>query len=157
VFFIQLNTFRLRAATMLGFYALFLVCSQVLFAVALDIRGTIASNSHLLSPALLPPSTLLILSSPNLEYRTHPSPNGKFAFHNVSTEGNPSYLLQVECITHKFPQMRIDIGDNDVDGVYQSFRMNKWNHKANTLPYPIEIAVTGTADFYAVRLLKFLH
>ena len=137
---------------MLRLDGLLLLTCLVLFARGLDVKGSIKSNTHLLSPALLPLSSLIILSSPNYEYRTHPSPNGKFSFYNISTIGNPSYLLQVECISHKFPQLRVDIEEQEIAGVYYSSRKNKWSHKGSTLSYPIELAATGKAEFYVVCL-----
>lgn len=80
---------------------LFLLSLLPAFTQGLDITGSISLNSHLLSPASLPPSTLLILSSANLEYKTHPSAAGSFKFRNITA--GPSYILQIECLTHSFP------------------------------------------------------
>src|SRR5271170_5755085 len=63
---------------------LFFLSSLLALVLGLDITGSIASNGHLSTPAILPPSTLLILSSANLEYKTHPSPSGSFTFRNIT-------------------------------------------------------------------------
>jgi Protein of unknown function (DUF2012) len=125
----------------------FLLFSCLAFSQGLDIKGSITPNAYLLSPALLPPSTLVILSAPNHEYSTHPSPGGAFSFYNVTAES--SYLLQIECLTHKFPPLRIDVEDESVE-VYQTFQENEWSHRGARLAYPIQIAATAQADYYMV-------
>jgi Protein of unknown function (DUF2012) len=120
------------------------------FTKALDIGGSIFSNAHLLSTASLPPTTLLILSSANLEYKTHPSPSGSFKFRNV-TSGS-SYLLHIECLTHSFPPLRIDTQSGNME-VYQTFPGNAWSHRGAKLAYPIEISPTAQADYYMVGAL----
>ena len=117
------------------------------FVRGVDISGSILSNAHLPSPAFLPPSTSIVLSSTNLEYRTHPAPNGEFIFRNVTA--GPSYILQIECLTHDFLPLRIDTQNEDVE-VYQTFRGNQWSHRGAKFAYPIEIAPSGKADYYVV-------
>ena len=117
----------------------------------LDITGTISPNTHLLSTSSLPPSTLLILSSSHLEYKTHPTPNGSFKFRNVTA--GPSYILEIECLTHTFPPLRIDTHNDDDMEVYQTFRGNAWSHRGAKLSYPIQIAPSAQADYYIVRRL----
>jgi Protein of unknown function (DUF2012) len=117
------------------------------FTQGLDIAGSIVLNAHLISPASLPPSTLLTLSSKNLEYKTHPASNGLFTFRNVTV--GPSYILQIECLTHSFPSLRIDTQDGNLE-VYQTFRENAWNHRGAKLAYPIQIAPSAQADYYVV-------
>ena len=125
-----------------------LLLSLITFAQGLEITGSIpASNPHLASPAFLPPSTSLILSAHNRQYKTHPSPSGSFTFRNVTA--GPSYLLQVECLTHTFPSLRIDTQNEDVE-VYQTFKANEWNHRGAKLAYPIQLAPSSTADYYIV-------
>jgi len=113
----------------------------------LDITGSITPNRFLLSSALLPPSTLLTLSSPNLEYTTHPSPSGSFSFRNVTV--GPSYILQVECLTNTFSPLRIDTQNEDVE-VYQTFSANEWSHRGAKLSYPIQLFASSQADYYMV-------
>ena len=120
------------------------------FTQALDITGSIQLNTHLISAALLPPSTLVTLSGPGLEYATHATADGKFTFHNVAA--GHSYLLQVECLTHIFPPLRVDTENEDVE-VYQTFRGNEWNHRGAKLAYPIQIAPSAKADYYLVQSL----
>jgi hypothetical protein len=118
---------------------------------ALDITGSIASvNPHLPSPAYLPPSTLLVLSAPNVEYKTHPSSSGSFTFRNVTA--GLSYILHVECITHAFPPLRIDTQVGDVE-LYQTFKGNEWSHRGAKMSYPIQLVSSGKADYYVVCLL----
>ena len=114
----------------------------------LDITGSISPNTHLLSASSLPPSTLLILSSSNLEYKTHQTPHGSFKFRNVTA--GPSYILQIECLTHTFPPLRIDTQNEDDVEVYQTFRGNAWSHQGAKLAYPIQIAPSAQADYYVV-------
>ena len=125
----------------------FLLSSLFSLAYGLDITGYIVSNVHLSSPAVLSPSTLLILSSTNLEYKTHPSPSGSFTFRNVSS--GPSYLLEIECLTHTFAPLRIDTHNDEVE-VYQTFRGNAWSHRGAQLATPIQVQATGKADYYVV-------
>lgn len=115
---------------------------------ALDIKGTIIPNVHLPSVAVLPPSTLLILTSANLIYKTHPSSSGSFTFHNVTV--GPSYLLQVESVSHSFPRLRIDTqGEEEVE-VYRTFQANSWSHRGAKLFYPIQLSASSQADYYIV-------
>ena len=125
----------------------FLLSSILSLACGLDITGYIVSNTHLSSPAVLPPSTLLILSSTNLEYKTHPSPSGSFTFRNITA--GPSYLLEVECLTHTFSPLRIDTQNGEVE-VYQTFRGNAWSHRGAKLVTPVQVQATGIADYYVV-------
>lgn len=125
-----------------------LLLAFVAFTQGLEITGSIpASNPHLANPAFLPPSTTLILSAHNRQYKTHPSSSGKFTFRNVTA--GPSYLLQVECLTHSFPSLRIDTQNEDVE-VYQTFKGNEWSHRGAKLAYPIQLAPSSTADYYIV-------
>jgi len=129
------------------FPGLVIVFSLVSLAWGLDIRGSIVPNVHLSSPAVLPPSTLLILSSTNLEYKAHPSPSGSFTFRNVSS--GPSYLLEVECLTHSFSPLRLDTHNEEVE-VYQTFRGNAWAHRGVQLATPVQVQAIGKADYYVV-------
>jgi Protein of unknown function (DUF2012) len=133
---------------------LLLLCCLSALVAALDITGSLIANSHLPSPALLPASTLLILSSASLDYRTHSAPDGHFAFRNVTA--GPSYLLRIECITHTFPPLRIDT-QNEVLEVYQTFPANEWNHKGAKLAYPIELGPSSRADYYVVSIYSFYN
>ena len=128
---------------------LFVVLTSLLgLACGLDISGSIpTSHPHLQSAALLPPSTLLVLSAPNVEYKTHPSSSGSFAFRNVTA--GPSYLLHVECVTHAFPALRVDTQNGNVE-VYQTFKGNAWSHRGAKLAYPIQLAPSAKADYYVV-------
>ena len=117
----------------------------------LDITGSISPNTHLLSASSLPPTTLLILSSSNLEYKTHSTPSGSFNFRNVTA--GPSYILQIECLTHAFSPLRIDTQNEDDVEVYQTFRGNAWSHRGVKLAYPIQIAPSAQADYYVVLRL----
>lgn len=123
-------------------FSLFSTCT-----LGLDITGSITSNSHLLSLASLPPSTLVVLSSPNLEYKTHPTPRGLFKFRNVTA--GPTYILQIECLTHSFPPLRVETQSEDIE-VYQTFRGNAWSHRGAKLAYPIQITALAKADYYVV-------
>jgi hypothetical protein len=127
--------------------ALFLLSSLLTFVLGFDITGSIASNGHLSNPAILPPSTLLVLSSTNLEYKTHPSPSGSFTFRNITA--GPSYLLEVECLTHTFSPLRIDTQNGEVE-VYPTFRGNAWSHRGAKLATPVKVHATGIADYYVV-------
>jgi hypothetical protein len=126
---------------------LFLLASLFALVLGLDITGSIVPNGHLSTPAVLPPSTLLILSSTNLEYKTHPSPSGSFTFRNITA--GPSYLLEVECLTHTFSPLRIDTQNGEVE-VYQTFRGNAWSHRGAKLATPVQLQATGIADYYVV-------
>jgi Protein of unknown function (DUF2012) len=125
-----------------------IILTFITFTQGLEITGSIpASNPHLANPAFLPPSTTLILSAHNRQYKTHPSTSGTFAFRNVTA--GLSYLLQVECLTHSFPSLRIDTQNEDVE-VYQTFKANEWSHRGAKLAYPILLAPSSTADYYIV-------
>jgi len=131
---------------MLSFVA---VLSSILaVAQALDINGAITANDYLVSPAILSPSTLVTLSSANLGYKTHPSIDGSFTFHNVTA--GPSYILEVECISHVFAPFRIDT-QNGVE-VYQTFLGNEWSHRGAKLQYPIQLEPSSKADYYVVHI-----
>src|SRR5947207_10669509 len=98
---------------------LLVLTSLVVLVLGIDITGSISSSSALVSPSILPPTTLLSLTAPGLEYKTHPSASGSFTFRNVTA--GPSYLFHVDCLTHTFPSLRVDTADDNV-GVYQTFR-----------------------------------
>jgi len=115
---------------------------------ALDIKGSIVPNVHLPSTAALPPSTLLILTSADLLYKTHPSSSGSFTFHNVTV--GPSYLLQVESLTHSFPRLRIETQGAEVK-VYQTVQGNSWSTRGIQLFYPIQLSASSRADYYLPR------
>jgi ER membrane protein complex subunit 7 len=129
---------------------LLFISSLLALTQALDITGSIAASNQLPSPALLPPSTLLVLSAPNLEYKTHASATGSFTFRNVTA--GPSYLLQVQCLTHAFSPLRIDTTreGNEVPEVYQTFRGNQWGHRGIRVTHPIELVPSAKADYYLV-------
>ena len=130
-----------------------LLLFSITLVKSLDIKGIITATADLPSPALLPPSTLLLLSAPGRQYQTHPSPKGEFIIRNVTS--GPSYLLEIECLTHLFPSLRIDTAGDEVE-VYQTFRGNEWSHKGPKLEYPIYIAPSSKANYYAVRLISLL-
>jgi len=131
----------------------FLLFPLVALTNALDLKGTIIPNTDLASAAALPPSTLLILTSDNRIYTTHPSPIGGFTFHNVTV--GPSYLLQVECLSLSFPRLRIDTGGEEVE-VYQTFQGHAWSHRGAKLSYPIQLSASSQADYYIVYNVLFL-
>ena len=117
-------------------------------AFGLDISGAIIpSHPHLPSAALLPSSTLLILSAPNLKYETHASSSGSFSFHNITV--GPSYLLHVECLTHSFEPLRVDTQNGNIE-VYQTFKGNTWSHRGAKLVYPIQLAPAAKVEYYMV-------
>src|SRR6202035_4363302 len=118
-------------------HVLFLLSSLLPLTQALDITGYIPSSSlNFESPALLPPSTLLVLSAPNVEYKTHPSPSGTFTFRNVTA--GPSYLFRTECLSHTFTPLRVDTENGAIE-IYQTFKANEWSHRGAKLPYPIQL------------------
>ena len=82
------------------------------------------------------------------EYKTHPTPSGSFKFRNVTA--GPSYILQIECLTHAFPPLRIDTQNEDDVEVFQTFKGNAWSHRGAKLAYPIQIAPSAQADYYIV-------
>jgi hypothetical protein len=125
-------------------HVLLVISSLLAFTQALDITGSIHLGP---SPALLPPSTLVVLSAPNLEYKTHPSADGAFTLRNVTA--GPSYLLQVQCLTHGFPPMRIDT-ESEVIEVYQTLKGSEWSYKGAKLAYPLQLVPSGKAEYYIV-------
>jgi len=124
-----------------------LLWSFLVFVQGMDIKGTISAQDNLPSPALLPPSTLLLLTAPGIQYQTHPSPKGEFTFRNVTA--GPSYLFEIECITHSFPSLRIDTTGERVE-VHHTFRGNEWGHIGPRLEYPLQITPSTKADYYVV-------
>lgn len=144
----QVSAIRHSTLAMMLLSLLLFLSSLLGLARGLDISGTIpASHPYLHSAALLPPGTLLVLSAPNVEYKTHPSASGSFTFHNVTA--GPSYLLHVECVTHAFQPLRVDTQNGNVD-VYQTFRGNAWSHRGAKLAYPIQLAPIARADYFVV-------
>ena len=131
----------------------FLLFLLAALANALDLKGTIIPNTYLASAAALPPGTLLLLTSENLFYKTHPSPTGAFTFHNVTV--GPSYLLQVECLSHSFPRLRVDTGGEEVE-VYETSQSHSWSHRGAKLSYPIQLFASSQADYYIVYNVLFL-
>ena len=124
---------------------LVLLTSLVGLAYGLDISGAIAaSHPHLPSAALLPSSTLFVLSAPNLKYETHASSSGSFTFRNVTA--GPSYLLHVECLTYSFQPLRVDTQHGNVE-VYQTFNGNAWSHRGAKLAYPIQLAPAAKTEY----------
>jgi Protein of unknown function (DUF2012) len=126
---------------------LVLLASLLSFAFGIDIRGSISSSEHLPALAVLAPSTLILLSAPGIQYKTHPSPSGTFTYRNVTA--GPSYLFEIDSITHIFPPLRIDTTNGQVE-VYQTFKGNEWSCRGARLSYPIEITSTAKADYYIV-------
>lgn len=124
-----------------------LISSFLVFVQGMDIKGAILAHDNLPSPALLPPSTLLLLTAPGIQYQTHPSPKGEFTFRNVTA--GPSYLFEIECITHSFPSLRIDTKGEQVE-VYQTFRGNEWGHIGPRHEYPLQVSPSTKADYYVV-------
>ncbi|EPS38956.1 hypothetical protein H072_7276 [Dactylellina haptotyla CBS 200.50] len=117
---------------------------------AATVAGSIKPNVILPSLAILPPSTTVTLSGDLLEdsRTSHIFANGAFRFQDV----NPgSYLLEVNCRTHIFPSMRVDVSPDGLVEIYQTFRGNEWTNKGERKPHPIDFYPTKASEFYIAR------
>ncbi|PWW76750.1 hypothetical protein C7212DRAFT_320082 [Tuber magnatum] len=117
-------------------------------ASALDVQGTFAPSPFLPNPSTLPPSTSLTLTTTGTAKRTLIRRDNTFSFHDVP-EG--SYLLDVQCQTHQFAPLRVDVNGQGEVVVHQTFRGNEWRNKGEMKSYPIEIQPVRPIDYYIVR------
>lgn len=138
-------------------------------ASAFTIHGSFAPSALLPNPALLPPSTSLTLTTSGTTKRALAQRDGKFVFRDVP-EG--SYLLDVQCPTHHFGPLRVDVDHRGDVKVYMTFRGNEWNNMGEKRNYPLvfsplayldtagntcansllqELQPTRTAEYYIVR------
>ncbi|CUS15393.1 unnamed protein product [Tuber aestivum] len=117
-------------------------------ASALDVQGTFAPSPLLPNPSTLPPSTSLTLTTTGTAKRTLIRRDNTFSFHDVP-EG--SYLLDVQCQTHQFAPLRVDVNGQGEVVVHQTFRGNEWRNKGEKKSYPIEIQPVRPIDYYIVR------
>ncbi|KAK6352642.1 hypothetical protein TWF730_009460 [Orbilia blumenaviensis] len=117
---------------------------------AVNVIGSIKPNNILQSLTLLPPSTSVSLSAGNLaDSRTsHVYSSGAFKFQDVKPG---SYLLEVNCRTHLFPSLRVDVSSDGLVEVYGTFRGNEWDNKGERRPHPIDISPVRGSEFYIVR------
>lgn len=113
---------------------------------AFTIEGSFAPSPLLPNPASLPPSTSLTLTTSGITKRTLIQRDNKFVFRNVS-EG--SYLLDVQCQTHHFGPLRIDVDRSGDVKVHMTFRGNEWSNIGEKRNYPIvRIFFSGTPKDY---------
>ncbi|KAF3940758.1 hypothetical protein ABW19_dt0207105 [Dactylella cylindrospora] len=119
-------------------------------AAIVTIVGSIKPNQALPSLALLPPSTTVTLSNDILHDSrvSHVFANGAFKFQNVKPG---SYLLEVQCRTHLFPSLRVDVGSEGLIEVFGTFRGNEWDNKGERRPHPIDIAPAKASEFFLTR------
>lgn len=103
-------------------------------ASAFNIHGSFAPSALLPNPALLPPSTSLTLTTSGTTKRALVQQDNKFAFRDVP-EG--SYLLDVQCPTHHFGPLRVDVDNTGEVNVYMTFRGNEWSNIGEKRNYPI--------------------
>ncbi|CAZ80224.1 unnamed protein product [Tuber melanosporum] len=115
---------------------------------ALDVQGTFAPSPLLPNPSTLPPSTSLTLTTTGTTKRTLIRRDNTFSFRDVP-EG--SYLLDVQCQTHQFAPLRVDVNGQGEVVVHQTFRGNEWRNKGERKSYPIEIQPVRPIDYYVVR------
>ncbi|KAK6339461.1 hypothetical protein TWF718_008874 [Orbilia javanica] len=128
----------------------FLLLAFPVLINAVNIVGSIKPNNILPSLNLIPPSTTLSLSGANLaDSRTsRVYTSGTFRFQDVKPG---SYLLEVNCKTHLFPSLRVDVSSDGLVEVYGTFRGNEWDNKGERKPHPIDISAVKGSDFYIVR------
>jgi ER membrane protein complex subunit 7 len=101
---------------------------------ALDIEGKFAPAALLPNPSVLPASTSLTLTTAGTTRRTLIRKDNTFSFRDVP-EG--SYLLDVQCQTHLFTPLRVDVDRQGEVTVFQTFRGNEWSNKGERKSYPI--------------------
>ncbi|KAK6498617.1 hypothetical protein TWF481_011198 [Arthrobotrys musiformis] len=132
------------------FTSLLLLLLFTPFINAVNVIGSIKPNNILQSLTLLPPSTTVSLSGANLagSRTSHIYTNGAFKFQDVKPG---SYLLEVNCRTHLFPSLRVDVSSDGLVEVYGTFRGNEWDNKGERKPHPIDISPVKGSDFYIIR------
>lgn len=109
-------------------------------AVALSIQGAFGPSQLLSNPTALPPSTSLTLTTAGITRRTLIRRDNTFSFDDVP-EG--SYLLDVQCPTHYFMPLRVDVQHEGNVVVYQTFRGNEWGNTGERKDYPIVCPPSG--------------
>ncbi|KAK6523911.1 hypothetical protein TWF281_001876 [Arthrobotrys megalospora] len=117
---------------------------------AVNVVGSIKPNNILQSLTLLPPSMTVSLSGATLadSHTSHIFANGAFKFQDVKPG---SYLLEVNCRTHLFPSLRVDVSSDGLVEVYGTFRGNEWSNKGERRPHPIDISPVKGSDFFIIR------
>ncbi|KAL0634461.1 hypothetical protein Q9L58_006632 [Maublancomyces gigas] len=115
---------------------------------AYSIHGSFVPSALLPNPALLPPSTSLTLTTSGTTRHALVQRDNKFVFRDVP-EG--SYLLDVQCPTHHFGPLRVDVDSRGDANVYMTFRGNEWSNMGEKRDYPIELQPMRTAEYYVVR------
>lgn len=116
---------------------------------AFTIHGSFAPSALLPNPASLPPSTSLTLTTSGTTKRTLVQRDNKFVFRNVP-EG--SYLLDVQCPTHHFGPLRVDVDRAGEVKVYMTFRGNEWSNIGEKRDYPIVTFPSGICEIHQERL-----
>lgn len=101
---------------------------------AYSIHGSFVPSALLPNPALLPPSTSLTLTTSGTTRHALVQRDNKFVFRDVP-EG--SYLLDVQCPTHHFGPLRVDVDSRGDANVYMTFRGNEWSNMGEKRDYPI--------------------
>ncbi|KAF3927265.1 hypothetical protein ABW20_dc0109128 [Dactylellina cionopaga] len=137
-----MTTILIRLASLLLLFPA-LIC-------AATVAGSIKPNSVLPSLSLLPPSTIVTLSADLLQdsRTSHIFANGAFKFQDVKPG---SYLMEINCRTHIFPALRVDVSTDGLVEIYQTFRGNEWDNKGERKPHPIDFYPAKASEFYVAR------
>ncbi|KAF3912939.1 hypothetical protein AA313_de0210423 [Arthrobotrys entomopaga] len=129
---------------------LLFILPALISAAGVTVAGSIKPNALLPSLGILPSSTTVTLSGDSLKESrsSHIFANGGFKFQAVSPG---SYLLEVNCRTHIFPAMRVDVSTDGLVEIYQTFRGNEWSNKGERKPHPVDFFPAKASEFYLNR------
>ncbi|KAI0194664.1 Cys/Met metabolism PLP-dependent enzyme-domain-containing protein [Xylaria flabelliformis] len=125
-------------------------------ATAATVTFSIPPSPQIPNPAALPPSTHATLTTLGASYAAPLTVDNTFVFRNV-TPG--SYLADVNCATHGFAPLRVDVsgGEEDVSlRVWETFRGNDWENKGEeirpvTADRVFPVKVLGSKVYYTER------
>jgi hypothetical protein len=99
-------------------------------SLSAHIRIIVPVSNVLPNPGALPPSTSASLTTLGNTYTAPLDTSNTFAFRNVSAG---SYLLDVNCATHFFAPLRIDVGADDNVEAWGTYRGNEWTNKGEII------------------------
>ena len=115
----------------------FLCCFRL--ALTTELLVYVPASPNIANPSTLPPSTTALLTTISSQNIAHLQVDNTFHFRNI-TDG--SYLLEVQCVSHAFAPLRVDIAkteqgqgkrpvaelEKEVES-WGTFRGNEWSNR----------------------------
>jgi Protein of unknown function (DUF2012) len=121
-------------------------------ALSASLSIIIPSSNVISNPSTLPPSTSASLTTLLETYSAPLSISNSFQFRNVSAG---SYLLSIQCPTHAFAPLRVDVLADGTVQAWRTFMGHGWDNKGDVRTIgegnAIEVRALGGKEYYMER------